>query len=270
MKRMINKLSFIFIFAFTILAVSTAQAGTGAASGGTGDGFIHHYFVSPFSALLKGVAELFHGDFGLSIICVTLIIRLLLLPLFVNQYKKQQIFQQKLAVIKPELDAIQSKLKKTKDPVKQREIQQEMFAVYRENKLNPLAMGCLPMLIQIPIIFGFYSAIRTTPEIASHEFLWFNLGNSDVILSLLVGVMYIIQFQVSQRLNVQPNPTNQGMMQQAKLMTFLFPVITTVFSLSAPSALPLYWFTSALFMTGQTIMIKILYGTRNKIEAESV
>lgn len=269
MKRFIHKISLLFTFVITILAASTAQASSGAA-GGTDGGMIHHYFVTPFSALLKSVAELFQGDYGLSIICVTLIIRLLLLPLFVNQFKKQQSFQQKLTIIKPELDAIQNKLKKTKDPVKQREIQQEMFALYRDNKLNPLAMGCLPMLIQIPIIFGFYTAIRSTQEMASHGFLWFNLGNSDVILSLLVGVMYIIQFQVSQKVNMPPNPANQGMMNQARLMGILFPLFTTVFSLSAPSALPLYWFTSALFMTGQTIMIKVFYGTKSKTEAESV
>jgi YidC/Oxa1 family membrane protein insertase len=270
LKRFINRISLIFTFAFVCFSASNVKAGSGAATSGTGDGFLHHYFVTPFSALLKGVAELFHGDYGLSIICVTLIIRILLLPLFVNQYKKQKSFQQKLKAIKPELDAIQSKLKKTKDPEKQRELQQEMFAIYRENELNPLSIGCLPMLIQIPVIFGFYTAIRSSPEIASHGFLWFNLGSSDVILSLLVGVMYIIQFQVSQKLNVQQMETSSAMMQQAKLMGFVFPVMTTVFSLNAPAALPLYWFTSALFMTGQTILIKLLYGTKQNSEAKTV
>ncbi|MFB8735100.1 membrane protein insertase YidC [Bacillus sp. SL00103] len=81
-----------------------------------------------------------------------------------------------MALLKPQIDDIQSKLKKTKEPEKQKELQMEMMKVYKENNVNPLAMGCLPMLIQIPIVLGFYSAIRSTPEIATHSFLWFNLG----------------------------------------------------------------------------------------------
>ncbi|MCV6900841.1 YidC/Oxa1 family membrane protein insertase, partial [Escherichia coli] len=76
---------------------------------------------------------------------VTLIVRLLIFPLFANQFKKQRVMQEKMALVKPQIDEIQSKLKKTKEPEKQKELQMEMMKVYKENNVNPLAMGCLPM-----------------------------------------------------------------------------------------------------------------------------
>ena len=60
-----------------------------------------------------------------------------------------------MALVKPQIDQIQSKLKKTKDPEKQKELQMEMMKVYKENNVNPLAMGCLPMLIQIQLFLAF-------------------------------------------------------------------------------------------------------------------
>ncbi len=107
--------------------------------------------------------------------------------------------------------------------MKQREIQQEMMQLYQKHNINPLAMGCLPMLIQFPILIGFYYAIRSTPEIASHSFLWFNLGHSDIIVSLCAGFMYFIQFYVSQKLNAQNAQTNPAAQQSAKIMGFFFP-----------------------------------------------
>lgn len=135
--------------------------------------------------------RLFHGEYGLSIILVTIIVRIVVLPLFVNQFKKQRVFQEKMAVIKPQVDSIQAKMKQTKDAEKQKELQMEMMKLYREHNLNPMAMGCLPMLVQFPILIGFYYAIRSTPEIASHSFLWFSLGHSDILVSLCAKYVFL-------------------------------------------------------------------------------
>ncbi|MFP3490904.1 YidC/Oxa1 family membrane protein insertase, partial [Staphylococcus sp. SIMBA_130] len=71
--------------------------------------------------------------------------------------------------------------------------------LYGKHQVNPLASlgGCLPMIIQFPILIGFYYAILRTPEIAAHSFLWFNLGQSDIILTILAVVIYYFQFKVS-------------------------------------------------------------------------
>ncbi|MCY8523558.1 membrane protein insertase YidC [Bacillus atrophaeus] len=251
-----------FGFFFIVLSTGNAAFAATPQTGGLGNiGFFHDYLIKPFSALLKGVAGLFNGEYGLSIMLVTIIVRVIVLPLFVHQFKKQRVFQEKMAVIKPQVDSIQAKIKKNKDPEKQKELQMEMMKLYQENNLNPLAMGCLPMLVQFPILIGFYYAIRSTPEIASHSFLWFSLGQSDIFVSLCAGAMYFIQAYVSQKLNTKYSaaPQNPAAQQSAKIMVFFFPVMMTIFSLNVPAALPLYWFTSGLFLTVQNVILQQTY-----------
>ncbi|WP_445429324.1 membrane protein insertase YidC [Bacillus atrophaeus] len=248
-----------FGFFFIVLSTGNAAFAATPQTGGLGNiGFFHDYLIEPFSALLKGVAGLFNGEYGLSIMLVTIIVRVIVLPLFVHQFKKQRVFQEKMAVIKPQVDSIQAKIKKNKDPEKQKELQMEMMKLYQENNLNPLAMGCLPMLVQFPILIGFYYAIRSTPEIASHSFLWFSLSQSDILVSLCAGAMYFIQAYVSQKLNTKYSaaPQNPAAQQSAKIMVFFFPVMMTIFSLNVPAALPLYWFTSGLFLTVQNVILQ--------------
>ncbi|KIN28240.1 membrane protein insertase YidC [Bacillus subtilis] len=269
MLKTYQKLLAMGIFLIVLCSGNAAFAATNQVGGLSNVGFFHDYLIEPFSALLKGVAGLFHGEYGLSIILVTIIVRMVVLPLFVNQFKKQRVFQEKMAVIKPQVDSIQAKLKKTKDPEKQKELQMEMMKLYQENNINPLAMGCLPMLIQSPIMIGLYYAIRSTPEIASHSFLWFSLGQSDILMSLSAGIMYFVQAYVAQKLSAKYSavPQNPAAQQSAKLMVFIFPVMMTIFSLNVPAALPLYWFTSGLFLTVQNIVLQMTHHKSKKTAA---
>lgn len=269
MLKTYQKLLAMGIFLIVLCSGNAAFAATNQVGGLSNVGFFHDYLIEPFSALLKGVAGLFHGEYGLSIILVTIIVRIVVLPLFVNQFKKQRIFQEKMAVIKPQVDSIQVKLKKTKDPEKQKELQMEMMKLYQENNINPLAMGCLPMLIQSPIMIGLYYAIRSTPEIASHSFLWFSLGQSDILMSLSAGIMYFVQAYIAQKLSAKYStvPQNPAAQQSAKLMVFIFPVMMTIFSLNVPAALPLYWFTSGLFLTVQNIVLQMTHHKSKKTAA---
>ncbi|MBG9767627.1 membrane protein insertase YidC [Bacillus vallismortis] len=269
MVKTYQKLLAVGIFLIVLCSGNAAFAATNQVGGLSNVGFFHDYLIEPFSALLKGVAGLFHGEYGLSIILVTIIVRVIVLPLFVNQFKKQRLFQEKMAVIKPQVDSIQAKLKKTKDPEKQKELQTDMMKLYQTHNINPLAMGCLPMLIQFPIMIGFYYAIRSTPEIASHSFLWFSLGQSDILVSLSAGVMYFVQAYVAQKLSAKYSavPQNPAAQQSAKLMVFIFPVMMTIFSLNVPAALPLYWFTSGLFLTVQNVVLQMTHHKTKKSAA---
>ncbi|MCC2116306.1 membrane protein insertase YidC [Bacillus halotolerans] len=261
MLKTYQKLLALGAFLIVLCSGNAAFAATNQVGGLSNVGFFHDYLIEPFSSLLKGVAGLFHGEYGLSIILVTVIVRVVVLPLFVNQFKKQRVFQEKMAVIKPQVDNIQAKIKKTKDPEKQKELQMEMMKLYQEHNINPLAMGCLPMLIQSPIMIGLYYAIRSTPEIASHSFLWFSLGQSDILVSLSAGIMYFVQAYVAQKLSAKYSavPQNPAAQQSAKLMVFIFPVMMTIFSLNVPAALPLYWFTSGLFLTVQNVVLQMTH-----------
>lgn len=215
-------------------------------------GFFQHYFVAPFSALIHLTATLFDGSYGFAIILITLVIRLILSPFMLKQIKNQHHMKEKMELIKPEMDDIKARLKETKDPAKQREVQQEMMGLYKKHNMSPLSMGCLPILIQMPILMGFYYAIRSSKEIATHTFMWFNLGHPDIILAIVAGIIYFLQFKVQQ--SNMPK-AQQNSMQWIGLLS---PVMILFISFNAPAALPLYWSVGGLFLIAQTLFAKTL------------
>jgi len=224
-------------------------------------GWFNHYFVYSFSRLIGFTAELFHGNYGLAIILVTLLIRFALMPLMLRQSKKQAALQGKMRGLQPELQALKEKYRdKEKDPAFQGEMQKEMLALYSKHQVNPLAVGCLPLLLQIPILTGFYYAIRRTPEIAEHSFLWFNLGHTDLVLPLLAAAVYYVQFRLSQR-GMAPEQA-----KQTAVLGLLSPVMMGLFSFSAPAAMPLYWVVGGCFLIFQTWLAKRLYPVPSTVE----
>lgn len=248
---------------FILLAFTTILLSACSAADGKGDGFFHTYFVEPFIVFIHFLAELFNGNYGLSIILVTLIIRLALMPLMLKQYKNQMAMKEKMDVLKPEMDIIQQKIKAEKDPKKKQELQQEMMGLYQKHGVNPLNFGCLPILIQMPILTGFYYAIRGSEEIATHRFLWFSLGHPDIIITIIAGVVYYLQFKVSQ----SSMPAQQQ--QQMKFMGLLSPLMIVMFSISAPAALPLYWAVGGLFLIIQTVISRKLYQNNKQAEVKT-
>lgn len=179
---------------------------------------------------------------------------MLLVPLMLKQYKTQMNFKQKMEQMKPDMDSIQEKLKQEKDPQKQQELQRQLLGVYSKHGVNPLtSMGCLPMLIQMPVLMAFYFAIVSSKEIASHSFLWFSLGHSDLLLTLIAGAIYFIQAKVSQR----TMPVNQQ--AQMKILLYVSPILIMVVSFTVGAALPLYWSVGGLFLIIQTLVAQKLY-----------
>lgn len=216
-------------------------------------GFFQKNLIEPFANLIHFTATLFNGDYGIAIILITLLIRLVLAPFFIRMYKNQREMKVKMDAIKPKMTEIQKKIKATKDRAEQQKYQQEMMQLYQQHGVNPMNMGCLPILIQMPILMGFYYAIRTSTEIASHSFLWFSLGHSDTIMAIIACAVYLVQFQVSQ-INMPE--------QQKKTMRFIgliSPVFILIMSLNYPAVLALYWTFSGLFMIAQTLLSKKLY-----------
>ncbi|MDQ1001979.1 YidC/Oxa1 family membrane protein insertase [Neobacillus niacini] len=243
-----------------LVALTTILLSACSAADGKGDGFFHTYFVEPFIVSIHFIAELFNGNYGLSIILVTLIIRLILMPFMLKQYKNQMDMKEKMDVMKPDMEDIQKRLKEEKDPKKKQELQQELMGLYQKHGVNPLNMGCLPILIQMPILTGFYYAIRGSEEIATHRFMWFSLGHPDIIITLIAGVIYYFQFKVSQ----SSMPVAQQ--QQMKFMGLLSPLMIVMFSISAPAALPLYWAVGGTFLILQTWLSRKVYQNGKKTE----
>ena len=223
-------------------------------------GIFNHYFIYPFSILIKFFANTLHGNYGLSIVLMTLFIRLAIMPLMMNQTKKQMDMKEKMAVLQPELTALKEKYKNDVSADAKKQQQDEMMQLYQKHQFNPFNMGCLPMLLQWPITLAFYYAIRRTPEIAAHDFLWFNLGGTDMILPLIAAAVYYVQFRVSQSVSAQ---YQQNQNNQMAFIGLLSPIMMGVLSFQMPAALPLYWAVGGIFIIIQTIILNKMYSKPN-------
>lgn len=206
-------------------------------------GIWNQFFVYPLSQVLTFFANLFNKDYGLSIIIVTLLVRLALLPLMIKQTRSTKAMQ----ALQPEMVKLREKYS-SKDKATQTKLQQETMKLYQEYGVNPLA-GCLPVLIQMPVLFAFYHAIMRTPEIKLHSFLWLQLGTPDhlYILPILAGVTTFIQQKIAMAGNDNP---------QMAMMLWLMPIMITVFAIQYPSALSLYWVVGNIVSIAQTYFIR--------------
>lgn len=219
-------------------------------------GVFNQFFIYPLSFLIQFFANAFHGNYGLSIVLMTFILRLAIMPLMMNQTKKQMVMKEKMAVLQPELTALKEKYKNDVSTDAKKQQQVEMMQLYQKHQFNPLNMGCLPMLLQWPITLAFYYAIRRTPEIAAHDFLWFSLGKTDMILPLIAAAVYYVQFRVSQSVSAQ---VQQNQNNQMAFIGLLSPIMMGVLSFQMPAALPLYWAVGGIFIILQTILLNKMY-----------
>ncbi|OZU89468.1 OxaA precursor [Virgibacillus indicus] len=208
------------------------------------EGIWNTYFVYPVSWLITYFANLFNENYGLSIVIVTIIFRLVLLPLNVKQLKSSKAMQD----IQPELKEIQKKYS-SKDANTQQKLQQETMALFQKHGVNPLA-GCLPIFVQMPILIGMYHAIMRTEAISTHNFLWFELGSPDYILPIIAAAATFLQ----QKLMMAGSPAAQN--PQMMVMLYVMPLMIGVMAFFFPAALALYWVVGNIFMVAQTIFIR--------------
>ncbi len=206
--------------------------------------------VVPLLRSLKWVNG-FVGNYGWSIILLTLIINLVLFPL----RHKSVVSMRKMQEIQPEVKAIQdrySKLKAT-DPAKQK-MNQELMALYREKGVNP-ASGCVPMLLTFPFIFAFYALLSTAIELRGAP--WFgwihDLSAHDpyFVVPILMGVSQVWQQRLAPAAGVDP-------VQQKMMM--LMPIFFTFLFLWYPSGVALYWFVNNIWAIGQQYLTNYMIG----------
>ncbi len=185
------------------------------------------------------------GNFGWSIIILTLFINLVLFPLRL----KQQLSMLKMQKIQPQMKTLQDKYKKLKanDP-RRPEVQAEMMGLYKKHGVNPMG-GCLPLLLQMPFLFAFFSLLRVAIEVRGAPWiLWIrDLSQYDpyYVLPVLMGVSMIAMQKMTP---TTMDPT------QARIM-MMMPVMLMVMFLWIQSGLMLYWLTSNLVGVGQQLFI---------------
>jgi len=218
------------------------------------EGFFYSIFVKPMEFLLEFFGNtIFSGSYGLAIIAITVLIRLVLMPIMLKNYRQQQKMKTKMDAFKPEMEAVQKKMKEAKTKEEQMQYQQEMMALYQKHGINPLNMGCLPMLIQMPIIMGLYFSILYSTDVKTHEFLWFSLGSPDIAMTIVAGIVYLVQARVS----LWTVPEQQK--AQMKMFIYISPIMIVFISMSSMAALPLYWSVSGALLIIQTYIGRKFY-----------
>jgi YidC/Oxa1 family membrane protein insertase len=240
--------SLLILFAIGFLLLATGCSMDPASDPIDPEGsFWDRYFVNPLSQMLDWFASHMGGEYGLSILVVTIIIRFLILPLMIKQYKSSRAMQ----VLQPEIQEIR---KKHKD--NQQKLQEETMKLFQKHGVNPLA-GCLPILIQMPILIALYGAIMRNPEIANHNFLWMDLGAPDPfwIIPILAGITTYLQ-QKFMAITMTP---------QMQAMMFILPVMILVMAGTFASALALYWVYSNVFTIVQSYF---MYRNDHKVKQE--
>lgn len=208
---------------------------------------------SPIVGILGSVLLYFHQTLGLqwwlAIVLLTILIRTLLFPLTVRQVRSMRAMQE----LRPEMEKIRTKYKDNRQ--KQQEEQMKLF---QENKVNPLG-GCLPLLVQMPIIIGIFYVIRKFgggvagaeaeyPSFTTGGILWFqNLTDHDplYILPVLSAVTMLASMEI----------TNKAMEPQQRWLMRLMPLGITVFLWSFPAGLFVYWITSNIITFVQNYVI---------------
>ena len=181
-------------------------------------------------------------NYGLSIILLTLVIRLIFWPL--NRKSMQS--TQRMQEVQPLLTAVREKYKA--DPQRQ---QQEMMRIYKEHKINPMG-GCLPMLIQIPVFFALFVVLRGAIELRFSSFLWIrDLSTPENLFLDQIGFgINILPIFMGVTMWWQQRMTPASDAQQQKMM-MMMPILFTVLFYSFPSGLSLYWSMNQVMMIVQ-------------------
>jgi YidC/Oxa1 family membrane protein insertase len=200
--------------------------------------------MRPFALAFRGMFVWMHDrlglPFGLVLILTGVLMRGLLWPL--NQKAMRSAME--MQAIQPKLQELQTRYKN--DPQAQ---QQEMMRLYKEHGVNPLG-GCWPMLLPMPILLAIFFVLQGTIEIRGVPFLWFpDLARSDpfFIIPVISGLSMFALSKMGQR-GLPPNP-------QAQMMTYMMPVMMTIFGFSFASGLNLYWTASNLASLPQQWLI---------------
>jgi len=187
-------------------------------------------------------------NWGFAIIILTIIIKILFFPLTYSSSKSMA----KMSELQPKIKAMRAKYKKAKTDIEQRrQMNEEMMKLYKEHGINP-AGGCLPLLIQLPIFWGFFRMLTVAIELRhSPWMLWIkdlSVHDPTYITPILMGATQFISQKMTP---TSADPT------QARMM-LIMPVVMTLFFLNFQSGLVLYWLTSNVLQIGQQALINRL------------
>ena len=215
-------------------------------------------FVKPLAWLIVKVGKLVK-NYGLSIILITILIKLVLFPFSYKSLKQSE----NMKKAQPKLSKIEKKYANKNDQESMMMKSNEMMAVYKEYGIKPLS-GCLTAFIQIPLFFAFYEALYRLPILFESKFMHLHMGMTPLaaaeagkwyylVLPILVGVVTYFSF----KMNKATMPNTVG--DQEKQMSMMFNIMIVmifVTSFSMSTAIIIYWITNSIFTIGQNMLIK--------------
>jgi YidC/Oxa1 family membrane protein insertase len=232
-----------------------------------------------FNALMFFYQVLPGKDFGVAVIVLTLIIRIILYPLTLKSVK----IQKKISELQPKIQEVQQKYKKDKE--KQAK---EVMSLYQKEKVNPFG-GCLPLLLQFPILIALFWVFRKgldpgemgllysfipIPEFIDPSFLGLiNLAETSLILAILAGISQFFQVKMitpkNKKQTIGDSQVAQISNMMQKQMIYFFPVFTVFILWHLPAAIGLYWLTTALFSIFQQRLV-FASDKKNKNKGDNV
>jgi YidC/Oxa1 family membrane protein insertase len=240
-------------------------------------GFLNRSVFYPVFNFLQG----FLSNFGLIIILMTIVVRLIMSPLVYKSYLSSA----KMKVIRPELTALNEKYPGKENAMKR---QQETMAVQRKAGVSMMS-GCIPALLQMPVFFALFKFFPTNISLRQEGFLWANdLSSYDMIYQLpftipfygdhvslfpilaSVAIFFYMKMNQSQQANMQA-PTQEGMPDMSKMMKYMIyfsPIMMLFFFNNYASSLSLYYFVSNLLTIAIMLVIKNYVIDEDKIHAQ--
>ncbi len=218
------------------------------------EGLWTSFFVKPLAFFLLVLGR-FIGNYGISVILISLIIRLIAFPIT----KKTAMQSELIKKAQPELNRIQKKYANKQDQESMIKQNQEMMAVYQKYKINPLS-GCLFSFIQLPIFIAFFEAVQRTPVIFEDKFLGLQLGTTPAI-GITTGTFYsyaiiMIIIAITTFFSFKMNSTGNMEDPSMKMMPIMMSVMIVITAIFMPTGLGIYWVTSNLFTIVQNILVK--------------
>ncbi|MEC1385975.1 membrane protein insertase YidC [Aerococcus viridans] len=244
------------ILAITMMAVIFLAACGTSPIDENSTGLWDRYIVYNFSRIIVWLSDIF-GNYGVGIIAFTLIIRIILIPL--TKYQTQS--TEKMQMMQPELKALQEKYA-SKDPETQQKLQEET-AKLNEKYDYSMWSGCLPMLIQLPILMALYQSISRTEIISQGHFLWLELGVPDQLF--VIPIIAAILTWYNTRLTTIGTPNSNPSMA---MMQWTMPVLILFMGVTLPSAISLYWVASTGFTILQTLVMNNPFKKRDAREEQ--
>lgn len=226
--------------------------------------FFHEILYRPLFNLLVGIYNIVPGhDLGLAIILMTILIRIVFVPLSI----KSLISQRAMSKLQPKLKELQDKHKDDKQA-----FAQAQMALWKEHKVNPLS-GCFPILVQLPILWtlyrvfingvkpgavdGLYAFVHNPGPLAHVAFGFLDLAGKNPALAIVAGFLQGVQAWLMSK--NQPSTSDNPAAAMTKQMMYFFPIMIVVISWSLPAGLVLYWVATTAFSIVEQLYIRRRY-----------